>query len=168
MEFNENSTDYKIEKEIPNLIFYQLKGSESKIATNRDPSMLDYRKFKKVYGLNTIICDRKLIRDERNWTILSEFNFINFSITSEYELIDNLKCLYNLLMNEKICVILNPCLGRQTCCSIMYCLFRMNGETKESATELFLRLRSEPKNGIGDFRIEYTERYVIPHLIKTE
>jgi hypothetical protein len=166
MEFDEDDYFNYSEEEIPILIFYQLKGSESKIATNRDPSFRDYRRFKKVYGLNTIIGDKKLIRNEMYWRILAEFNFINFSISSQEDLIENIKCLYTLLMNENISVILNPCLGRQTCCSIMYCLLRMNGESKESACEIFLKLRGERKNGIGDYMIEFTERCIVPALLK--
>jgi hypothetical protein len=151
---------------VPILIFHQLKDSESKISCYRDPSFNYFNIFKEIYGLNTIICDRRYLRNDQNKKMIEKFQFFDVSYTTQREMIDNIKVLYSKLMNEKICVILNSALGVAKCSTLIYCLLRLNGETKESAREIFLKMRDEKKNGIGDYRIEYNERYILPHLLK--
>ena len=150
---------------VPILIFHQLKGSESKISCYKNPSFAYFNIFKEIYGLNTIICDKRYIRNDENKNVIEKFQFFDFSYTTTSEMIDNIKVLYSKLMNEKICVIVNSALGVGKSSTIMYCLLRMNGETKEAAREIFLKMRDEKKNGIGDYRIEYTERHIIPLLL---
>ena len=46
-----------------------------------------------------------------------------------------------------------------------YTILRMSGYSPAEAYELLGTMREETKKGVGDWRIELAEKYLVPHLI---
>jgi protein tyrosine/serine phosphatase len=166
----------------PILIFHQLKNSNTKITCSRRPSLRSIASFKEVYGLNAILsCITKNEKPQQIEEKTKENNmkFFNipfkkakaFSLEKEDTknmLIHEIKEIYNILMNEDLTILVHCAAGVRRTGIIVYSILRMNGETKESALDIILKLREETRNGIGDYRIEYTEKYIVPKLLETK
>ncbi len=49
--------------------------------------------------------------------------------------------------------------------TMAYTILRMSGYSPAEAYELLGTMREETKKGVGDWRIELAEKYLVPHLI---
>jgi protein tyrosine/serine phosphatase len=174
-----NASNY-IEESTPILIFHQLRNTNSKITCFRRPNLRSIPKFKEVYGLNSILsCIIKKEKPEliENKAIESGIKFFNIPFRKAKKnflekdatmkmLIEEIRRMYENLINETLCLLVHCAAGVRRTGIIVYCLLRMNGESRESALEILLKLREETRNGIGDYRIEYAEKYLIPFLLQ--
>ncbi len=164
----------------PILIFHQFKDSNSKITCFRRPSLRSIPAFKEVYGLNAILsCIVKnekpqLIEDKAKESGINFYNIpfkrarphcLDKKETKEM-LIKEIKQMYDTLINDSMTLLVHCAAGVRRTGIVVYCLLRLNGETKQSALEIILKLREETRNGVGDYRIEYSEKYLIPELLK--
>jgi hypothetical protein len=156
----------------PILIFHQLNNSETKITCYRQPSLIEIPILAEVYGLNCILTclDSTSFSELKTLKNISEtynIKWINIEYNERYKqgFINNIKDLYDELINKEYCVLIHCASGVKKISFLVYSLLRMNGESKESATEILLKLRSESRNGVGDYRIEFAERKLIPYLI---
>mmetsp|Transcript_30602 Transcript_30602/g.31836 ORF Transcript_30602/g.31836 Transcript_30602/m.31836 type:complete len:107 (-) Transcript_30602:26-346(-) len=48
---------------------------------------------------------------------------------------------------------------------IIYCLMRLNGENKDSAREILERMKKMRRNCIGDYSLEFAEKFLVPYLL---
>jgi protein tyrosine/serine phosphatase len=166
----------------PILIFHQLRDCNSKITCFRRPSLRSIPAFKEVYGLNAILScitsneKPQLIESKAKETGISFFN-IPFRKAKPFSLekketkemlIAEIKNIYNTIITENLTILVHCAAGVRRTGIIVYCLLRLNGETKDTALEIILKLREETRNGIGDYRIEYAEKYIIPHLLNSK
>ena len=164
----------------PILIFHQLKDCNSKITCFRRPSLRSIPVFKEVYGLNAILSC--IIPNEKPQLIETkakecgmEFFNIPFKKAKPFSLekpetkemlIKQIKKMYDALISQNLTILVHCAAGVRRTGIIVYCLLRLNGETKQSALEIILKLREETRNGIGDYRIEYSEKNLVPDLLK--
>lgn len=155
----------------PILNFHQLNGSCSKITCFRRPDLRLVNELNEVYGLNCIISclDKRSDFERKTLTNITSFSGIKlYEVSfqqSASDLADSIKEVYDDIMMETLCVLIHCISGANKTGFLVYCLLRMNGESKESATEIIVKMRGESKNGVGDYRIEYAERHLIPLLI---
>lgn len=166
----------------PILIFHQLKGSNSKVTCFRRPSLRSILAFKEVYGLNAIlscITAREKPQLIENKTKECGVKFYNIpfkkakpnSLQKEETiqmLVEEIKKMYNVLMTENLSLLIHCAAGVRRTGIVLYCILRLNGESKESALEIILKLREETRNGIGDYRVEYAEENIVPKLLADE
>lgn len=164
----------------PILIFHALRNTDSKITCYRRPSLRSISVLKEVYGLNSILsCIVKKEKPEliENKATEAGMKFFNIPFRKAKEnylqkdstmkmLIEEIRKMYECLINGTLCLLIHCAAGVRRTGIVVYCLLRMNGESKESALEILLKLREETRNGIGDYRIEYAEKYLIPFLIQ--
>jgi hypothetical protein len=160
----------------PVLIFHQLKNTNSRLTMFRRASLRSIPVFREVYGLNAIItCEMdemkydkfendyqikifKVMYDGKNSKALSSERIM---------LLENIKDIYKTIIRDNLTILIHCSSGTSRTSVICYCILRMNGETIESSREILLKLRSESRNGVGDFRTEYAEKYLVPYLLKS-
>lgn len=168
---------YSHDYETPILIFHQLNGSNSKITCYRRSSLRSIPSFKEVYGLNAILscttCKNPEIKANECGVLYFNIPYKQSKLYKENKetietLVNEIKRLYYILMNENLTLLIHSASGVRRTGYVVYSLLRMNGETKESALEIVLKLREEKRNGIGDFRIEFAEKILVPKLINKE
>jgi protein tyrosine/serine phosphatase len=171
---------YSKDELTPILIFHQLRNSNSKITCFRRPSLRSIPAFKEVYGLNAILsCIIKKEKPEliENKAKESDIKFFNIPFRKAKKfflekdstmkmLIEEIRKMYECLINETLCLLVHCAAGIRRTGIVVYCLLRMNGESRESALEILLKLREETRNEIGDYRIEYSEKYLVPYLLQ--
>jgi len=164
----------------PVLIFHQLKNSNSKITCFRRPNLRSIPVLKEVYGLNSILsCIIKKEKPEMIESKAKESNIKFFNIpfrkakknflekdSTIKMLVEEIRKMYENLINDTLCLLVHCAAGIRRTGIVVYCLLRMNGESKESALEILLKLREETRNGIGDYRLEYAEKYLLPFLLE--
>jgi protein tyrosine/serine phosphatase len=136
--------------------------------------------FKEVYGINSILsCIIKKEKPEliENKAKESGIKFFNIPFRKAKKhflekdstikmLIEEIKKMYENLMNETLCLLVHCAAGVRRTGIVVYTLLRMNGESKESALEILLKLREETRNGIGDCRLDYAEKCLLPFLLQ--
>ncbi len=164
----------------PILIFHQLNDSQSKITCFRRPSLKSIPVFKEVYGLNAILsCITKNEKPQLIENVAREAGISFFNIPFKKAkpnslekpetvkmLVDEILQMYDNIMTQPLTILVHCAAGVRRTGIVVYSLLRLNGETKESALEIILKLREETRNGIGDYRIEYAERKIVSLLLK--
>ena len=163
----------------PILVFHQFNNSCSRITCYKEPSLNKIKTLKEVYGINSILScltEREFYQEVQKISSIYDLNYFHIQIENQVsnhlklkffrdKLLKEIKNLYNILMCENKTLLIHSASGVRRTGIIVYSLLRLNGESKESALEILLKLRGEKKNGVGDFRIEFTEKYIIPYLI---
>jgi protein tyrosine/serine phosphatase len=164
----------------PILIFHQLKNSDSKITCFRRPCLKSIPVLKEVYGLNAILsCITKKEKPESIENVTKEIGISFFNIPFKKAkphslqksetikmLVEEINKIYENLMSQTLTLLVHCAAGVRRTGIVVYCLLRLNGESKDSALEIILNLREETRNGIGDYRIEYAEKKIVPLLLK--
>ncbi len=176
--FKENFLLKPLDQKAPILYFQQLNNSESKFAFYETSDLLKINLLKDVYNLSVFLssinnqyyqskiqneCTLLKIKYEKIlFPSISNFNCFKNDIT---RLATEIIRIYFYLINSKETLIIHSAAGTQKSNMILYCLWRINGLTKDEArvkVEVMKRFR---RNSIGDYSLEFTENSIIPVLL---
>lgn len=178
-----NSSKHKNPSEFTSnkiLNFYKLKNTNSFISCHGRPTGKDLKFFKMAYGMNYVLTlqnpkekpeEIKKICDENNirWQLIELYgaNLPYFEKRDTQKLIStNLEELYKILKNEKIILFIHCAAGIHRTGTVLYSLLRIFGESAESALRAIEFIRLETRNQVGDSRISYAEKFIVPSLYK--
>jgi protein-tyrosine phosphatase len=159
------------------LVFYKLKGTKSQISCHAKPNRKEIKYIQDTFGVNYVltlffpkekpeeiqkICDEFGIRWQ--WIELHGANY--FKKAQDHEkIVKEMLTLYNLLLNEEITLYIHCALGLHRTGTIAYTLFRLFGETPESALTALEYIRKDTRDKVGDHRIEKAEKILVPSLM---
>lgn len=172
-------TDNKLK--VKELNFFNLKGSNSKVACHSKPKIKEIPFIVEKYKVNFIytlqhkkenpgLIEQKCKNCNINWNQLpleaATIEYFECEETIKL-IIDNLLYIYNILKNEEIILYIHCAAGVHRTGTILYSILRMFGESKESALKAIKFIRLETFNNVGEERINYAEEKLIPNLLQT-
>lgn len=162
------------------LNFYKLKDTNSSISCHGRPTGKDIKSMKLVYGVNCVLTlqhakekpeEIKKICEENKlkWLHIELAGAtIPYFQKSENQklLISSLKNLTQILRNFSVNLFIHCAAGLHRTGIVVYSLLRIFGETPESALQALEYIRSETRKEVGEKRIEFSENFILPHLLE--
>lgn len=172
---------FKIDYSTPILIFHQFKNSESSLAYYNSANFRKLSLLKEVYNITTLVsCVERTHYQEKIYLNCYmnnvEYEKVIFDIISHTDnfnqeemiirICNCIKFIYNKIITKKETVLIHAASGTQRSSMLIYCLMRLNNEHKDSAREIVERLKRLSRNIIGDYSLEFAEKYLVPILLR--
>lgn len=171
---------FKLDKKTPILIFHDFKNSSSKITYYPCSDFRKLELLKQVYNITTVVSciERTEYQEKIKITCYKnkiEYEKVIFDIISnsdnfnQQELLikiaDCIRFIYNKATNQKETTLVHSGSGTQRSSMVIYCLMRLNGENNDEARKIVERMKRLRRNIIGDYSLEFAEKYLVPILI---
>lgn len=165
-----------------NLNFYRLKGSKSKITCHARPQKKDVEEMISLHGINFILTIQGTAEDaselegfckefQISWKHVElgrNHNSLVKSLDSDTKLlfISTIAELYKKLVNEEINLFVHCTHGVHRTGIMVYSILRCFDEDRNSALEALKQIREDTYDNIGEKRINYAEKEVIPYTLE--
>jgi protein-tyrosine phosphatase len=162
------------------LNFYKLKDTNSSISCHGRPSGKEIKSMKLTYGVNCVLTlqgakekpeEIKKMCEENNLKWLHvELAGATIPYFQKQEtqknLITSLKNLTQILKNFSVNLFIHCAAGLHRTGIVIYSLLRIFGETPESALKAIEYIRSETRKEVGEKRLEFSEKFILPLLLE--
>ena len=175
----ESKNKKKKEVFVPSPILYvhRLNGSESNMSFYPCSDLKKLGVLKEVYNVTMVVSSvenkeyqEKISVSCYNCGVLYEKTIFDIISSTQAEnsfntVVDCLKFIYKKLIEEKHTLLVHSAGGSQRSKMIIYCLLRSNGEHKEEARVILELMTNMKRNCIGDYSLEFAEKYIVKELI---
>jgi protein-tyrosine phosphatase len=162
------------------LNFYKLKETNSSISCHGRPTGKDLKSMKLTYGVNCVLTPQYAKEKPEEIKKMCEENKLKWldvelggatlpyfqKSDTQKLLISSLKNLTQILKNFSVNLFIHCAAGLHRTGIVVYSLLRIFGETPESALQALEYIRSETRKEVGDKRIEFAEKFILPHLLE--
>ena len=179
---DEKETDFEHfindEEDKEPLNFHKLNNTNSYITCRGRPKVRNLALYKDNHKINYILSilnpkeKPEEIRDEClrlgiDWVNLNLKGAKVGNLESNVDMIaDSLINTYNHLLKNDTVLLIHCAAGLHRTGVSTYCLIRMNGENQENAMEILGKIRLKTKQEVGEKRIEFVEKCLLPKVLE--